>query len=133
MKYNLLMSLLLVTATSQVFATADESLNGYRNQGAGPFNPMAGRQLWLKANRPVPDTDDRRCSDCHGKNLNLPGKHIRTGKVIDPMNPAIAPERLTNSKKIEKWFKRNCKWTFGRECTPQEKGDLILFIRNQNG
>ncbi|MBA1331752.1 cytochrome C, partial [Candidatus Endoriftia persephone str. Guaymas] len=28
--------------------------------------------------------------------------------------------------------KRNCRWTFGRDCTPQEKGDLMLFIQGQN-
>lgn len=44
------------------------------------------------------------------------------------MKPAVNPERLVDAKKIEKWFLRNCKWTFGRECTAQEKGDFLTFI-----
>ncbi|MFK5970948.1 MAG: DUF1924 domain-containing protein [Candidatus Marithrix sp.] len=30
---------------------------------------------------------------------------------------------------IRKWFKRNCKWTLGRECNAQEKGDILKFIQ----
>ncbi|MEA3244387.1 MAG: DUF1924 domain-containing protein, partial [Pseudomonadota bacterium] len=33
-----------------------------------------------------------------------------------------------DGKKIEKWFKRNCKWTLGRECTAQEKADFLAYI-----
>ena len=37
----------------------------------------------------------------------------------------------TDPEHIEKWFTRNCKWTLGRECTPQEKGDFLLMIRSK--
>ena len=47
------------------------------------------------------------------------------------MAPSVNPKRLTDRTKIEKWFVRNCKWTFGRECTPQEKGDLLSFISSR--
>ena len=133
MKYHILIILLLSGAVPTASAASNEALSSYQNQGAGPFNGETGRQLWVRVNNPKSGTAGRSCADCHGENLSLPGKHLRTGKVIKPMNPAVTPERLTDNKKIEKWFKRNCKWTFGRECTPQEKGDLILFIRNQNG
>ena len=63
-------------------------------------------------------------------NLTATGKHVRTGKPIKPMSPTVNPERLTSSKDIEKWFLRNCKWTLGRECSPQEKADLLLYISN---
>lgn len=46
------------------------------------------------------------------------------------MSPAVNPKRLSDPKKIEKWFLRNCKWTLGRECTPQEKGDYLTYLRN---
>lgn len=46
------------------------------------------------------------------------------------MAPSANPERLTDVRKIEKWFKRNCKWTLGRECSAQEKTDLLLYINN---
>jgi hypothetical protein len=129
MRFKTFTGLLLLTATTQLFAAAEQSLNDYRSLGAGPFDAQAGRRLWLSSIRPDTGGNERSCSDCHGQYLELPGKHIRTGKVIDPMNPAVTPQRLANSEKIEKWFLRNCKWTFGRECTAQEKGDLILFIQ----
>ncbi|TBR21868.1 MAG: DUF1924 domain-containing protein, partial [Candidatus Nitrosotenuis sp.] len=31
-------------------------------------------------------------------------------------------------KFVEKWFKRNCKETLERECTPQEKGDFLAYL-----
>jgi hypothetical protein len=39
--------------------------------------------------------------------------------------------RLTDVASIEKWFLRNCRGTWGRECSAQEKGDLLLFINQQ--
>ena len=128
----ILIPLLLLAVTAQASPAADASLDSYRKQGAGTFDATAGKQLW---NRPNPTQEAgsmRSCTDCHGSNLSLPGKHLRTGKRIEPMNPSVTPSRLANEKKIEKWFKRNCKWTFGRECSPQEKGDLILFIQQKN-
>jgi hypothetical protein len=43
----------------------------------------------------------------------------------------VNPRRLTERRQIEKWLGRNCKWTLGRDCAPQEKGDLLSFIRSQ--
>ena len=74
---------------------------------------------------------DRSCQSCHGKDLKASGEHIKTGKVIDPLAPSINKERLTDIKFINKWFKRNCKWTLGRECTPQEKGDFLEYLKTQ--
>lgn len=124
---------LLLGAATQAVAGADERLDRYRELGAGPFNPESGRALWISSNSPKPGEAARSCTDCHGTDLSLAGKHKRTGKRIEPMSPAVNPQRLTDDRKIEKWFKRNCKWTLGRECTAQEKGDLILFIQQQKG
>ena len=55
----------------------------------------------------------------------------RAGKVIDPMAPSVNSKRLTDAKKINKWLLRNCKWTFGRECTAQEKGNVLLWLSEQ--
>jgi len=51
--------------------------------------------------------------------------------VIDPMALSVNPERYTDPDKIEKWFLRNCKWTLGRECTAQEKGDVLTYLGSQ--
>ena len=74
---------------------------------------------------------ERSCTSCHTKDLTAAGKHIKTNKVIKPMAPSSNAERFTDSKKVEKWFKRNCKWTIGRECTAQEKSNFLVYINKQ--
>lgn len=68
------------------------------------------------------------CSSCHTSNPAAMGKHVVTGKSIDPLAPTVNPERFTNPAKVEKWFKRNCKDVLKRECSPQEKGDVLTYL-----
>lgn len=102
----------------------------YTSQGAGPFSSDTGQSLSISKGI-AKDGKVRSCTSCHSEELTAKGKHIVTGKVIQPMAPSINPERITDTKKIEKWFRRNCKWTFGRECTAQEKGDFLSFLKTQ--
>ena len=126
----LLMGVLIVPQLT-LAAVVDEQLAAYRASGAGPFSAQAGEQLWRQEVTNAQDGRARSCTTCHGTDLRQVGKHARTGKAIEPLSPAVNAERLTSAKKISKWFKRNCKWTWGRECTPQEKGDLLSFIQSQ--
>jgi len=71
---------------------------------------------------------DWSCSTCHTENPTAVGKHTVTKKDIKPMAPAANPERFTNTAKVEKWFKRNCKDVLKRECTAQEKGDVLTYL-----
>lgn len=68
------------------------------------------------------------CAACHTSNPAQKGKHVVTGKEIQAMAPAANPERFTDAKKVDKWFRRNCTEVVGRECTPAEKADLIQFF-----
>ncbi len=68
------------------------------------------------------------CASCHTDDPATPGKHPRTGKVIEPLAPSAYAGRFTNPKKVEKWFKRNCNDVLNRECTPQEKGDVLAYL-----
>ena len=68
------------------------------------------------------------CSSCHTDNPAAPGKHAKTGKVIDPLAPSANAERFTSPKKMEKWFKRNCNDVLNRVCMPQEKGDVLTYL-----
>ncbi len=103
---------------------------GYQAEGAGPFSAEAGEALWNRPFKNAKSGKVRKCTTCHTTDLTRPGKHVRTGKLIEPMAPSVNPKRLTEVKKIKKWFVRNCKWTLGRECTAQEKGDLLAFLKN---
>jgi hypothetical protein len=109
----------------------DELLQKYRSQGGHDFSVAAGEKLW---DHPVVNAatgESRRCALCHTTDLRKAGKHAVTGKKIEPMAPSVNPERLADKAKIEKWLLRNCKWTLGRECTPQEKGDVLTMIRGK--
>lgn len=88
---------------------------------------LRGEVLWFASY----GDESRDCTQCHGRDLTRPGEHIKTGKVIDPISPSVNPKRFTDRKKIEKWFKRNCKWVMGRECTASEKEDLLAYLRLQ--
>lgn len=88
-------------------------------------DPLAGKTLWYSNN------DGRQCTTCHGDSPAQTGKHHKTGKPIDPMALSVNPKRYQKSKKIEKWFKRNCMWTLGRKCTDQEKANVLAWLQTQ--
>lgn len=71
---------------------------------------------------------DLSCSTCHTDNPAAQGKHSETDKIIKPLAPAANEERFTDMKKVAKWFKRNCNDVLDRECTAQEKGDLLAYL-----
>lgn len=71
---------------------------------------------------------DLSCSTCHTENPAAQGKHSETGKLIKPLAPAANEERFTDMKKVAKWFKRNCNDVLDRECTAQEKGDVLAYL-----
>lgn len=127
--HSMLIALLCASAGAGA-DMVDERLLAYKAQGANGFSAAAGEALWNKSFKDARTGESRNCASCHTANLRDAGKHAETGKVIEPMKPAVNPKRLTDVKQVEKWFLRNCKWTYGRECTPQEKGDFLMFIRN---
>ena len=103
----------------------DSLLKEYQQSAESIFSAQAGESLWNKV------VNERSCTSCHSTSVNNLGKHKRTGKIIEPMSPTVNPMRLTDEKKIKKWFLRNCKWTFGRECNAQEKGNILLWLSKQ--
>ncbi len=68
------------------------------------------------------------CASCHTSAPSAGGKHAVTGKSIAPLAPAANPERFASAYKAEKWFRRNCNDVLGRECTAQEKGDVLAWL-----
>ena len=68
------------------------------------------------------------CSSCHGIPPTGEGKHASTNKAIAPLAPSFNADRFTDSAKVDKWFKRNCNDVLGRECTAQEKADVLSWL-----
>jgi len=106
-------------------------LSDYQSLGAGTGKAESGEQLWNKTFSGEAPFTERSCTTCHTDDLKHKGKHARTGKTLKPLAPSINKQSLSDEKKITKWLKRNCKWTLGRECTAQEKSDILTFINQQ--
>ena len=53
---------------------------------------------------------------------------VVTAKPIDPLAPAFNPKAFTDERRVEKWFRRNCKDVAQRECTPGEKADVLAWL-----
>ena len=116
---------LLTTADTAHASALEQLLATWQAEASAPFTAQAGEQVWHR------EVNGRSCLSCHMDSVHVQGRHQRTGKVIEPMAPSTNPERLTSERKINKWLKRNCKWTFGRECTAQEKGDVLTWRQQQ--
>ncbi len=87
------------------------------------FNAARGQQFFNSKHG-----NDWSCSSCHTTNPKQLGKHDLTGRTIQPMAPIANPQRFTDFAKSEKWFRRNCKDVLSRECSAQEKGDVISYL-----
>ena len=128
-------SLLVFFLSSNVIAAnqavVDSLLKHYQQDTKIVFSAQQGNKLWQKEFISSDHDKPRSCSSCHTANLTVTGKHVKTKKRIKPLAPSVNSKRLTKTKTIKKWFKRNCKWTIGRECTAEEKGHLLTFIQSQ--
>lgn len=83
-------------------------------RGQKLFNTKAGNEL--------------SCVSCHGNPPTGPARHASTGKPIDALAPAFNPQRFSDQAKVDKWFRRNCKDVFERECSAPEKADLMAYL-----
>jgi hypothetical protein len=120
-----LLAALVVTGHALASENRVAHLDSYRQQGVEQADAQRGRDLWYARD------GERGCTSCHGERPAEAGKHVRTGKAIEPMAPSVNPGRYQSAEKIEKWFLRNCKWTYGRECNPQEKVDILTWLAGQ--
>ena len=87
------------------------------------FSADRGRQFFQQAHG-----NDWSCATCHTDDPTAVGSHARTGKPIAALAPAANPERFRSADTVDKWFRRNCNDVLGRECTAQEKGDVLTWL-----
>lgn len=132
LKYSMLAAATVAAIISLPVANADSDalLQQYAAQGATSPSAERGQQMWQQTFAGSGKFKQRSCTSCHTKDLTQAGKHVKTGKAIKPMSPTVNPERLSDDRKVEKWFLRNCKWTLGRECSVQEKADFLAYIKS---
>ena len=126
---TLVFSSLLIVTTAQAADTPQSLLNTYSQQAKtenAQFNGFDARRGQLFFNNK--HANDWSCSTCHTSNPAQMGKHARTSKAIEPLSPNVKASRFTDSAKVEKWFKRNCKDVLDRECNALEKGDVLTYL-----
>lgn len=104
-------------------ATPAQTLADYSAKAGSSGNANRGRQFFTTRHG-----HDWSCASCHGASPTTAGRHAATGKPIGAMAPAFNPERFTDTAKTEKWFRRNCNDVVGRECTAQEKADVLSWL-----
>lgn len=120
--------LLLLAGSTFAATPADMLLKEYQGETGGTFSAAAGEQLWNQTVTADKPPRERSCTSCHTADPRQSGKHVKTGKPITPLAPSVNGKRLSDIGEIRKWLRRNCNWTFGRECTAQEKGDLLSYL-----
>ena len=90
------------------------------------FSAKDGESFWM-AKQTGGKADTSSCTACHTKDAKAMGQ-TRAGKAIDPMAVSANPARFTDAGKVAKWFVRNCNTVLGRECSPEEKGNVIAYL-----
>ena len=118
-----LLFLWLVSSANLSFATTpQELLTGYEAK-SGKASSSRGEQFFNAKHG-----KEWSCATCHEAPPNHDTKHIVTGKVIKALSPISNPARFNDLAKVEKWFKRNCNDVLGRECSAQEKADVLSWL-----
>lgn len=121
---------MLIAGSSLATPASDALLAQYKAAGVTKIDTAKAKRDWAREVKNE-EGEIASCSTCHGTDLTKSGSHEKTKKVIEPMSHKVNAERFTEEKKIEKWFKRNCKETWGRECTAQEKADFLSYLISQ--
>jgi hypothetical protein len=95
------------------------------NPAFAGFSAAEGRRIYLAEH--APEGKAVSCATCHTPDPRRQGL-TPIGKIVEPLAPAANPDRLSDRRDVEKWFKRNCTQVLGRECTPEEKGHFLTFL-----
>jgi cytochrome c peroxidase len=124
----LLSALVLAAVVSPLAAqagdtTATAQRDQWQAQAGAPASAERGKLFFNSKHG-----GDLSCASCHGQPPTALGKHASTGKVIEPLAPAFNPVRFTDTAKVDKWFRRNCKDVLSRECSAAEKADVLAYL-----
>ena len=126
MKLKTILLLLLSCSLSPAFAgdtTPLAQFDYWSGQAGQPGNAQQGNLFFNNTH-----AGKWSCASCHGAVPITEGKHASTSKLIKPLAPAANPQAFTDTAKIEKWFRRNCKDVLERECSPTEKADVLAYL-----
>jgi hypothetical protein len=103
--------------------TPAQQLQRWSTEAGAPGQAERGRDFFTRRHG-----GEWSCASCHGQPPTRPGKHASTGKAIEPMAPSANPRAFTDTAKVDKWFRRNCKDVLQRECSAGEKADVLAYL-----
>jgi cytochrome c peroxidase len=103
--------------------TAAQQLSHWSAQAGRPSNADQGATFFNTRHG-----GEWSCASCHGSPPTQQGEHANTGKKIAPLAPAFNPKVFTDTAKVDKWFRRNCKDVLQRECSAGEKADVLAYL-----
>lgn len=115
--------LLAAFSTQAADTSAADQLARWTAQAPTPANAERGRVFFTARHGA-----EWSCASCHGNPPTTQGKHASTGKTIAPLAPAFNPKAFTDTARVDKWFRRNCNDVLARECSAQEKADVLAYL-----
>ena len=118
-------STVLPLTSHAVETTAAQQLSHWNAQAGRPGNADQGATFFNTRHG-----GEWSCASCHGTPPTQQGEHASTGKKIAPLAPAFNPKVFTDTAKVEKWFRRNCKDVLQRECSAGEKADVLAYLNS---
>ena len=118
-----LVALLAWPASHAADTSAADQLTRWTAEAGAPAQAERGRVFFSARH-----DGEWSCASCHGTPPTTAGKHASTGKTIAALAPAFNPKAFTDSARVDKWFRRNCKDVLSRECSAQEKADVMAYL-----
>lgn len=103
--------------------TPPQQLQHWSTQAGAPGNAQRGQAFFGRTHG-----REWSCASCHGQPPTRDGEHASTGKRIAPLAPAANPKAFTDTARVEKWFRRNCRDVLDRECSAAEKADVLAYL-----
>jgi len=127
----------LVSASAYADITNAEKLAIKYTNIAKSDNPefkapsIAEGQAFFNRKFTMPNGKEVACASCHTTNPADNGKHLVTGKSIQPLSPYVNKNRFTDLDKVEDKFTEHCTDILGADCTAAEKANFIAFVMTQ--
>lgn len=115
----------LATLAQAADTTPAQQLARWSAEAGAPGNAARGQSFFYARHG-----GEWSCASCHGQPPTAEGKHANTGKAIAPLAPAFNPKAFTDTAKVDKWFRRNCKDVLARECSSGEKADVLAYLNS---
>lgn len=107
--------------------TPSQILDSYVKRAGAPASPERGQRLFTQRFTGKSSLFES-CTDCHGTTPTKRGKDGVSEKAIEPLAPAANPKRLTDPNKVDNYLRINCKDVVGRDCSAQEKADVLAWL-----